>query len=293
MEQLTLYPGDSPASHSASPANDRAARITVSSGLRLCVSLTLSGPAGSYLKTLLASSAFWNRHHFLEWRSKRLSFFVRAKQTVRQKSSSDSSEESLQPSLSKSGQLDIYFPHLSTARQSLVVFQLVVSAPRTGGTAFGLLPTPTATYRRESAAHWASRYQQGGRRPKSPTLIVAIDLLIQAARTQELAKYAVTGRYQERAKPLEGLTEMLHHLEIGLFPTPTATDAKGSASPEGLTRKGGRSRADSLRNIPAITGLPGQLSPLFVAEMMGFPVNWTVSAFQNGGRKASMPSATP
>jgi len=33
------------------------------------------------------------------------------------------------------------------------------------------------------------------------------------------------------------------------------------------------------------TGEPSQLNPRFVAEMMGFPVNWTVLPFQNGTKK--------
>jgi len=293
MAQLTLYPGDFPVSPSAQRENEWAARMTVSSGLKLLESLALSGPSGLYLKTLLACSAFWNQHHFLEWKYKRLSFFVRTKTGKQIKPSSVSSEESLELSSTKLGELDIYFPHLVTAHQSLCVFQLVPSAPRIAGTGYGLLPTPVASQRKESSVHWATRYQADNRRPKSPTLIVALDLLIQASHNNLILDSQAVSSYRQRTGPLSNLHRVIAKMKMGFFPTPTATDAKGSITAGGLTRKDGRTRADSLRNIPAITGLAGQLNPLFVAEMMGFPVDWTLSAFQNGATKASTPLATP
>jgi hypothetical protein len=36
-----------------------------------------------------------------------------------------------------------------------------------------------------------------------------------------------------------------------------------------------------------------QLNPRFVAEMMGFPPNWTELPFLNGGQKASKDMETP
>ena len=40
------------------------------------------------------------------------------------------------------------------------------------------------------------------------------------------------------------------------------------------------------------TGQISRLNPLFVAEMMGFPVNWTVLPFLPGAEKASKPTGT-
>jgi site-specific DNA-cytosine methylase len=39
-------------------------------------------------------------------------------------------------------------------------------------------------------------------------------------------------------------------------------------------------------------GKTSQLNPRFVAEMMGFPVNWTELPFQSGELKASKPTET-
>ena len=64
-----------------------------------------------------------------------------------------------------------------------------------------------------------------------------------------------------------------------LLPTPTARDWKGAASPESLEKRGRIPEKNSLPDFFARTGKSFQLNPLFVAEMMGFPPDWTVSPF--------------
>lgn len=70
------------------------------------------------------------------------------------------------------------------------------------------------------------------------------------------------------------------------LPTPTATsDPKG-----GCTRSDPKRQSDTLAY--AMHGKHGErgktshLNPPFVAEMMGFPVNWTALPFQSGEMKA-------
>lgn len=74
------------------------------------------------------------------------------------------------------------------------------------------------------------------------------------------------------------LTDMAFH---GLLPTPTAHHHNaGTKAP----RKDGKDRKSELNHWAAHQG-PGQtsqLSPQFVAEMMGFPTDWTVLPFLNG-----------
>lgn len=83
-------------------------------------------------------------------------------------------------------------------------------------------------------------------------------------------------------------------MPMGLLPTPTATsDAKG-----GCMRGDPKRQQDTLAHaIHAMTGSPSgktsQLNPLFVAEMMGFPPNWTELPFQSGGNGRSSPTETP
>jgi hypothetical protein len=69
------------------------------------------------------------------------------------------------------------------------------------------------------------------------------------------------------------------------WPTPTARDHKGANAPEGLTRKDGKSRLDTLPNAaqyqsqdPESNSLhmkSHELNPSWVEQLMGLPVGWT------------------
>ena len=99
----------------------------------------------------------------------------------------------------------------------------------------------------------------------------------------------------EEAQIMAGMRKRGQYIN-GILPTPTTTDYKGAYSPEGMVSKDGIDRSSLLRNIyihtedqqfKAEDGTTSQLNPLFVAEMMGFPVDWTVLPFQSGETKAS------
>jgi len=80
---------------------------------------------------------------------------------------------------------------------------------------------------------------------------------------------------------LGSLTEQIYH---GLLPTPTASDEKGGRSDEN-PRKDHNPLTNNLRDCISHldkTGKSSQLNPQFVAEMMGFPTDWTALPFQNG-----------
>lgn len=57
-------------------------------------------------------------------------------------------------------------------------------------------------------------------------------------------------------------------------------------------RKGGLSKK-VMQSDEYRTGTGSRLNPLYVAEMMGFPVNWLVSPFLDGAGKPSKPAETP
>ena len=67
---------------------------------------------------------------------------------------------------------------------------------------------------------------------------------------------------------------------VQLLPTPTANDGKNSTLPESQTGR------DSLAGTVSTSrvGKTSQLNPLFVTEMMGFPVNYLVLPFQDGDK---------
>lgn len=66
--QLTCFPADSPASHSALPGSARAIRMTVRSGLKCSALLTKSDPVGLLVKTLLASPRWASTACYLTWK---------------------------------------------------------------------------------------------------------------------------------------------------------------------------------------------------------------------------------
>ncbi len=100
--------------------------------------------------------------------------------------------------------------------------------------------------------------------------------------------------------PLELDTKMTHQESIewqGMLPTPSAFDCKNGMKPQTyLARKKrhqekGVNLQYALKQIAADisheqTGKISQLNPRFVAEMMGFPPNWTELPFLNGEPKA-------
>lgn len=73
-----------------------------------------------------------------------------------------------------------------------------------------------------------------------------------------------------------------------LLPTPTTTDYKGAYTRNSLVSKSGIDRSSLLRNIghqideKYFSGKDGQINPLFVSEMMGFPNDWLSLPFLKG-----------
>lgn len=61
---------------------------------------------------------------------------------------------------------------------------------------------------------------------------------------------------------------------LNIWPTPTASDAKGS-SPASLTRKDGRTRANDRLDHRMMAEHGGKLNPTWVEKLMGWPKNWT------------------
>jgi hypothetical protein len=66
-----------------------------------------------------------------------------------------------------------------------------------------------------------------------------------------------------------------YKVKHGLFPTPNASDHHGK-------NKGKRNQDSLPKRIRENGGKTSQLHPKFVAEMMGFPTDWTELPFLNG-----------
>ena len=136
------------------------------------------------------------------------------------------------------------------------LFQLVPRTPHTEGIEFGLLPTPDASIR-------GARQNQNGHQVTLQDVV--------SMKTKESKTIA---------------------LKFGILPTPTTRDYKGARSTEALSQSG-RTEKNSLPDAFHQNGKTSQLNPLFVAEMMGFPPNWTVLPFQNGETNQSKATEMP
>ena len=268
----------SPASPSQSPASEGARRTAVTSGLTCSVPFMRSGPVGLLVRTLVASSRWYSPARRLTWDvsplcSERISLYTASGRNT-----------SSRPSAGILSVKDI--------PSSRCLFRLVPSVPRTGGTGYGLLPTPMA---RDCSPRGANSLQKG-----LPEIIREMLLPTPTAteihHRQRVERWKSQGRTsmhgaEDGEKNPNGLTDFLDF--HGLLPTPTARDWKGAPTLEHFARKGKNPQQGSLPDFFAQAGRSFQLNPLFVAEMMGFPVNWTVLPFLPGGSSPSRDMETP
>ena len=133
-----------------------------------------------------------------------------------------------------------------------------------------LLPTPTAL-------------DKGGRINKSlspnaaerPTLALAARKgLLPTPCSIEATKFTKT--INPNSQMGQGLTALAVN---GMMPTPSARDWKGCTNP-GVKKVNGNVYGETLPDtVKKVTGSTSQLNPLFVEEMMGFPLMWTALPF--------------
>lgn len=98
-------------------------------------------------------------------------------------------------------------------------------------------------------------------------------------RVKGLKEQGVKGMYSRKNGALRpnGLTDFLDF--NGMMPTPSARDWKGCTNP-GVKKVNGNVYGETLPDtVKKVTGSTSQLNPLFVEEMMGFPLMWTALPF--------------
>ena len=249
------------------PAGERVRRTAVTSGLTCSVPFTRSGPVGSLVRTLVASSRWYSPARRLTWDvsplcSERISLYTASGRNT-----------SSRPSAGILSVKDI--------PSSRCLFRLVPSVPRTEGTVYGLLPTPIAS---------DFKVRGPGSQQKGLPEIIREMLLPTPTATeihhwQRVERWKRQGRTsmhetEDGEKNPNGLTDFLDF--HGLLPTL-----------EHIGRKGKNPRQGGLPDSFAQTGRSFQLNPLFVAEMMGFPTSWTVLPFLPGGSSPSRDTGTP
>lgn len=292
---------DSPANLSPSLAEERERTITATSGHRCFERYGRYTPLGSLVKTLMASRRWWSPAKSLRWDAQTI-FSKRITYTERKADSP--STKSVQTSKPK----DI--------PSNRLLFQLVPSEHRTEETEFGLLPTVQTQGLKQCNKKGKTDHslgledmavaqllptptaldKGGGRINKSlspnaaerPTLALAARKgLLPTPCSIEATKFTKT--INPNSQMGQGLTALAVN---GLLPTPTAMEVKHSNRVKGLkeqgvkgmySRKNGALRPNGLTDFldfnNQVGGGTSQLNPLFVEEMMGFPLMWTALPF--------------
>lgn len=266
--RLTYSQEGSLVSHFQRQESEGERKMTVTSGRKCFGQYGRYDPLGSLVRTLLESPAWYNPAVRLRWKVKPLCL----KRLTRKRYSSKNTLS--RPSAEILSVRDI--------PSSRFLFQLAVSERHTRGTGYGsLLPTVQTQGLKVCDKNGKTRFMDVSLLP-TPT-----------ARSYKNGSKITDGR--SRRKISQGWTMELNDLAVsGLLPTPTMRDYQPSVSPTGLVRKNGKRRDDALCNIPVMIGQhcqqndgkTSQLNPLFVEEMMGYPLMWTTLPFlsQNGDK---------
>ena len=163
-------------------------------------------------------------------------------------------------------------------------FLLQASALPTDAIEFGLLLTPTTSEQVQDLEKFKARMEKYPNGTTMPNLATQVIGMLPTPTTDERDT-----KYQQ------GGTNLRAHLKE-MLPTPTAQEFRDSQLTPAQAKKldkGGR----VLRRLGTLgaleDGKSSQLNPRFVAEMMGFPPNWTESPFQSGEQTASKHTETP
>ena len=160
------------------------------------------------------------------------------------------------------------WPRAATMRSG-TVFQRSPLVPRTSGTGFGLWPTPVGQDDNKSPeAHMAMKARMpGGPRYKPTSLQVMVKGIEQRYWPSPCAGDATGSRGTKgKDRPDEGGLAKA----VKVYPTPQASDWKGPDVARVENRTGNRHSGDDLP-----TQVGGQLNPMWVEWLMGFPLGWT------------------
>lgn len=156
-------------------------------------------------------------------------------------------------------------------RFNRTLYRLAVSVLPTEGTDAGLLPTVQTQGLKQCE--------------KGKTVFMSLELL-----PTPTAIDAGSGRINRSTS--QGAADrptIAMAARLGMLPTPKANDFRS-----GMPNRVGTKHTQQLNDTVAYqTGTTSQLNPRFVAEMMGFPVDWTVLPFLNGETCPLKPTETP
>ena len=248
-------------SRSALQEKERERKITATSGLKCYGRYGRYSPLGSLVKMLLVSSQWFSPARRLKWDmqticSTRISYTER------------NSNSQLMLSVKTLNVQDI--------QSNRLLFRLVPSEHPTEETGYGLLqdliPTPITSDAQGGAVKLARGKRLRNGQVFSATLKdLAASKMLPTPQTQGL-----------KVCNKDGKTEFLN---LELLPTPKSQEARGNCS----VNRNKFNLTDKIAELTSPTSDASQLNPLFVTEMMGYPLEWLTLPFlsQNGEAKAS------
>lgn len=256
---------------------DRERMITVTSGHICSVLYEKSDPLGLLVKTLLVSSQWFSPARRLKWEAKPL-FSEKITEKEYCCGKSMSSKQSVKTLSAK----DI--------PSNRCLFRLVPSEHPTEETECGLLPTVQT--------QGLKMCDKNGK-----TMFYPIELL-PTPMASDATTGAIIGKNDHFVTTENGTLRKVNQNGINgsvglarmvqILPTPTTRDYKGAPTIESIQKRGRNPMTNNLADCFAQTGKTSQLNPLFVEEMMGFPLMWTTLPFlsQNGDRSQSKDTET-
>ena len=154
-----------------------------------------------------------------------------------------------------------------------------------------LLPTPNA----READKYTKKYNPKSQMGTALTAMAMNGMLpTPTSRSYKNGSKPEDGRTKRKMK--QGWTMELNDLAAcGMLPTPTTNDYKGVSTLEALEKRKRNPATNSLADRFSQTGKTSQLNPLFVEEMMGFPLMWTTLPFlsRNGDKNQSKDMEMP
>ena len=263
-ERSMFLPEDFPVNLSALPEEERERTITAISGHRCYEQFVRYSQLGSLLKTLLESRRWWSPVKRLRWdaqtiSSKRITYTERKVDSHSKKSARILKQQDIQ--------------------SSRLIFQLAVSERHTEENVFGLLPTVQT-----------QGLKQCNRKGK--TEFFPLDLLPTPTVLDK-----GTGRINKSLSPgAKARPTLALSAKKGLLPTPCASEAtkftkkfnSKSQMGQSLTALACNGMVPTQSTRKKTIGKNSQLNPLYVEEMMGFPLMWTTLPFlsPDGDKKA-------
>lgn len=314
VEKSMSSPEVFPASLFLAPDSERERKMTATSGRKCYERYGRFSPIGLLVKTLLESSQWYNPAVKLRWDVKNLCSerLTEKEYCIGRNTLSKQCVTTLNVKDISSNRL--LFRLVPSERRTEETVSSLLPTVQTQGlkvcnengkTTFypvGLLPTPRAVEVVEHPMKAAARTKdRTGTKLNNLSSGAAFGLL-PTPMASDATTGAIIGKNDQFVTTRNGTPRRINQngqngcvglaRMVRLLPTPAARDYQPSVSPQALKRKNGKMRTDALCNLPVMLGehhsqnggKTSQLNPLFVAEMMGFPPDWTVLPFQSGGR---------